>query len=261
MTRNTTSAGDHLLRDANEERDDGRVGRAVFAALGSALVFAGLRRRSLRGAAMALAGGWLLYRGLGRRDSSRSGNGGTQTEWRSAELEEREPTETGSTAGPTEVERSVTVDGSAEDLYHYWRDPEQLNRILGDFGEVSAAGEDRLRWSVDAPLGRSLAWETDVLEDRPGEFLRWKSNEDATLPNEWSVRFRPAPADRGTEVTLGLRVEPPGGRVGRTAMELLGVVPEALANETLSRFKSLAETGEIPTLEGNPSARGSGDIV
>jgi hypothetical protein len=42
-------------------------------------------------------------------------------------------------------------------------------------------------------------------------------------------------------------------------MERLDLVPNAAAGKALRRFKSLVETGEMPTLEGNPSARGSGD--
>jgi hypothetical protein len=44
-------------------------------------------------------------------------------------------------------------------------------------------------------------------------------------------------------------------------MTLLGVVPETLASRALDRLKSLAETGEIPTLDRNPSGRGRGDLV
>jgi hypothetical protein len=33
------------------------------------------------------------------------------------------------------------------------------------------------------------------------------------------------------------------------------VVPRTIATQALRRFKSLVETGEIPTLEHNPSAR------
>jgi hypothetical protein len=44
-------------------------------------------------------------------------------------------------------------------------------------------------------------------------------------------------------------------------MRRLGVVPDALASKALHRFKSLVETGEVPTLEANPSARGKGDLL
>jgi len=218
-------------------------------ALGGTLLAVGLRRRSLGGTVLALAGGWLLYRGVG-------GSEGRGIENRGAEKGEVSPEQS---SGRTTVERSVTVGESADDLARYWRDPELLTQIVGNFAEVTAAGEDRHHWTMNAPFGRSIEWETEIVEDRPGERLRWQSSESAMLSNEWTVDFRPAPADRGTEVTLEVRFDLPGGSVGHTAMELLGVVPATLAEKALDRFKSLAETGEIPTLERNSSARGSGD--
>jgi hypothetical protein len=40
--------------------------------------------------------------------------------------------------------------------------------------------------------------------------------------------------------------------------KLLGPAPKLLLQKALRRFKSLAETGEIPTLQRNPAARDGG---
>ena len=42
--------------------------------------------------------------------------------------------------------------------------------------------------------------------------------------------------------------------------KLLGFVPKTIAMQSLRRFKSLAETGEIPSLASNPSGRGESDL-
>lgn len=226
----------------------------AVALLGGLLLAVGVRKRSLLGTAMAVAGGWLLYRGvrgLGRR--SESGGAGAMSGWDRLDL--------GETAEETEVERTITVEKPADELYQFWREPAELTRIVGHFAEVGPAGEDRLHWTIAGPLGQKMEWETEIVEDRPGEFLQWESVEDSGLLDGWSVRFRSAPNDRGTEVTLHLRFDPPGGQYGRKAMELLDVVPSTVASKALRRFKSLAETGEIPTLERNPSGRGSGDLI
>ena len=68
--------------------------------------------------------------------------------------------------------------------------------------------------------------------------------------------FRPAPGDRGTVVTLHLRFDPPGGTLGSAAVKLLGPTPlHVVVDGALRRFKSLIETGEIPTTERQPAAR------
>lgn len=226
----------------------GQVERMASTVLGGALLTLGLRRRSLGGTAIALTSGELLYRGIsGRRHVLRAlglGTPGTRARH-----------EVGSRAEPPAVERSFTIGKPAEELSRLWREPRSLSQIMGHFAEVTPADGDRMHWRVHGPLGRSLEWDTRFVEERPGELLRWESLEGAELPNQGSVRFRPAPGSWGTEVTLHIRFNPPGGALGEALMKRLGFVPSLLALRALRRFKSLAETGELPTLAHNPSAR------
>lgn len=223
--------------------------RAASAVLGGVLLagFIG-RRRSAGGAALGLVGAELVRRGVTGHCVAYQALG-----VRTAPAE-------GAAAAPA-VERWITIGRSADELYRLWREPETLPRVVGSLAEVTMQGPDRARWVVRGPGGRQLAWETQVVEDRPGELVRWESLAGAAVPNEGEVRFRPAPQDWGTEVTLHFRFEPPGGALGAAAAKLLDAVPGTLAGIALRRFKSLAETGEIPTLERNPSARGRGDTV
>ena len=84
---------------------------------------------------------------------------------------------------------------------------------------------------------------------------RWQSVEGASLPSEGEVHFRPAPGDRGTEVTLRIRFNPPGGALGLAAAKVLGFVPRLFAERAIHYFRALAETGEIPTTDRQPAAR------
>ena len=225
--------------------------RLPFAAAGGALLAFGLKRRSLGGTAAALAGGWLLYRGLGGGDSPDRPSASDPV----TDSDRPSP----ATSEATETERSVTVGKPADDLYERWRDPETMTRLFSGFADVTAPSEDRWHWTVRTPLGASVTWDTRFVEERPGEVLRWTSTAGAAVSTEGSVHFRPAPGDRGTEVTFRFRFDPPGGAVGDAVAKRLDVVPDALAGQVLDRFKSLVETDEIPTLEKNPSARGAGD--
>jgi hypothetical protein len=60
-----------------------------------------------------------------------------------------------------------------------------------------------------------------------------------------SLDFGPELADWGTTVSVHLRLE--------TAVP--GVATQALAGKVLRRLKALAETGEVPTTDRNPSYR------
>lgn len=231
-----------------------RVKRIATIVLGGVLFFRGLKRRSARGMAMALVGGTLLIRAL--RSARTQDGAGDPRPSRSATGSES----TGAADEPT-ISRSITIGKPADELYDAWRDPDVFSRVMGHVAEVESSEDGHYVWTVDGPLGGLLSWETRIVEDEPGEFVRWRTSEDSTVQNEGSVRFSPAPGDRGTEVTLRVRFDPPGGRVGSATLERLDVVPEALAGRALDRFKSLVETGAIPTKEGNPSGRGKGDLL
>ncbi|RYF05632.1 MAG: SRPBCC family protein [Oxalobacteraceae bacterium] len=158
-------------------------------------------------------------------------------------------------AGQAEVERSITIGKGADELRRTWLDPRTLPQVMARFATVRAAGEGRMHWKVEGPLGHAYEWDAETL-DRPGADIGWRALPDAAIPNEGSVRFQPAPAGRGTVVTLRVRFDPPGGALGEGLIKLLGSTPlELVAEAALRRFKNLVETGEIPTTVRQPAAR------
>ena len=160
-------------------------------------------------------------------------------------------------SGEPEVERSITIGKPAEELYQRWRDPATVPRVAAFFATVSPASDgNRARWRVEGLLGRSHEGEVEIVDDRPGEHIGWRSLPGSDVPNEGSIHFRPAQGGRGTVATLRVRFDPPGGALGEAGMKLLGaLVPATVADKVLHRFKSLVETGEIPTTEHQPAAR------
>ncbi len=154
-----------------------------------------------------------------------------------------------------EVERSITIGKTADELGARWLDPQTLPRIMAGFASVHAGGEGRLHWTLAGPLGRTAEWDTETV-DRGADAAGWRSAPGAVLSNEGSIRFSPAPAGRGTVATLRLRLEPPGGALGEWVIEHLAATPlRVAADGALRRFKNLVETGEIPTTARQPAAR------
>jgi uncharacterized membrane protein len=66
------------------------------------------------------------------------------------------------------------------------------------------------------------------------------------------VAFRPAPGDRGTEIHVTLRSNPPGGKLGEAAAKLTGALPRAKVKDELRRFKQRVETGEVARSDATP---------
>lgn len=226
------------MMDTSKTKNVGDTERILSAVAGSTLVTWGLKRRSLVGLMIAAVGGDLLYRGV-------TGHCHVY-QWLGKNTAHE---------GPTEIESAITIGKPADELYRMWREPANLSRIMGHFADVQAQGEHRQHWKVHAPLGQEAEWESEITEERAGECLRWASVEGAALQNEGEISFAPAPQNRGTEVHLAMRFQPPGGVLGKAAVAVLGPAPRLVAHHALRRFKSLAETGEIATLRHNPSAR------
>lgn len=204
---------------------------------GGAMVLMGLRQGSLRGALTALAGGGLVYQGATKQST-------IQKAQEAIGLNQ-----------PIKVEKTVTINKSAEELYRFWHDFENLPTFMKHLKSVKVHNEKRSHWIANAPLDNTVEWDADILEDRENEFISWASVEGADVDNSGFVRFTKAPGDRGTEVKVVLEYNPPGGALAATVAKLFGEEPEQQIGDELRRFKMLIEAGEIATTEGQPSGR------
>lgn len=156
-----------------------------------------------------------------------------------------------------EVERAITIGNTADELRKRWLAPQTIPRLMAGFATLHATGNGRMHWQIRTPLGRAYEWEAEIIEEPDGS-VGWRSLPDAPIRNEGAVRFEPAPDDRGTVATLRIRFDPPGGTLAGGLLELFGRKPlNLIADGALRRFKSLVETGEIPTTERQPAARKS----
>lgn len=155
-----------------------------------------------------------------------------------------------------EVKQSVTIDRPAQELYERWRDLPRLPRLMRHLQSVTVLDERRSRWVASGPADATVTWEAVIVEDVPGEVIAWRSAESADVPNDGRVRFSAAPAGQGTEVQVHLRYDPPLGVVGKTFARLFGEEPSQQVREDLKRFKQEVETGEVATIEGQPTGPG-----
>jgi uncharacterized membrane protein len=152
--------------------------------------------------------------------------------------------------GGIRIEEAMTIGKPAQDIYSYWRDFTHLPQFCKQLREVTILDANRSRWTANGPGDTALTWEAVVIQDIPNELISWRSLENSEFENAGSVRFRPAPGDRGTEVTLTMTYNPPGGPLGSLIAKLTAKDPAVLLREQLRRLKQLLETGEIATTDG-----------
>jgi len=150
------------------------------------------------------------------------------------------------------VVKACTVRKPASLLYSFWRDFENIPRITKDLISVTKTSDTESHWSVPAPGGKYVEWDAVVINDEPDRLIAWRSREGADVANAGSVRFEDAPPGEGTEVTVSLEYDAPGGKLGALLAKLTGEEPGQQVAEALRRFKALMEAGEIPTTDGQP---------
>lgn len=150
----------------------------------------------------------------------------------------------------TNTHRTVTIDRPAEELYQAWRDFEQLPQFMRNLESVTIEGERRSHWVARTPAGITVKWDAEIVEDRPNELISWRSVEGSEVKNSGWVRFRTAPGNRGTIVTVELNYDLPGGLITTALAKLLREDPGALAQESLRLFKQVMEVGEATISDG-----------
>ena len=143
------------------------------------------------------------------------------------------------------MRRSVTVGKSPDEVYRFWRDFSNLPRFMSHLESVVITGDQRSRWRATAPAGTTVEWDAEIVEDRPNELIAWRSLPGSEVDNAGSVEFRAAPGDRGTEIRVQLRYDPPGGKLGAAVAKLFGESPDQQIAGDLRRLKQVLEIGEV----------------
>jgi uncharacterized membrane protein len=155
------------------------------------------------------------------------------------------------------VEHAVTIARPAQELYAFWRDLKNLPTIMQHLKSVEVDSGGRSRWTAVGPLGRSVEWDAEIINEREPEVIAWQSLPGSTVDVAGSVHFAALAHKRGTRVTVSLKYSPPAGAVGAWLAWLLGADPAASIADDLRNFKRVMETGELPTTAGQPSGRES----
>jgi uncharacterized membrane protein len=150
---------------------------------------------------------------------------------------------------PVHVAHAITVNRSIDEVFSFWRDFQNFPRFMRHVESVQVTSDRRSHWRVKGPAGRGVEWDAEIVEERDNELIVWRSIA-GDVQNRGTVRFRPAPGARGTEIHVTIDYYPPFGRIGRGVAWLFGEEPDQQLRDDLRRVKQLMETGEIPLSEG-----------
>ena len=152
------------------------------------------------------------------------------------------------------VIQAMTISQPVERLYEVWKDFANLPRYLSHVESVKILDERQSRWTIKSPHGE-VQWDATSIEDKKNESISWKTLGKSEVSSAGSVRFKALPALGVTELVVNLRYDAVGDSIMSWVSSFFGEAAESTIREDLRRFKQLLETGEIATIEGQPTGR------
>ena len=209
--------------------------RIVGGIAGVSLVAAGVFRRGVTRWALLTTGVGLLARSWSGRCPC----------YRYLELDQRHLTSGVPGNRGVRVFDSIEVNRTPKVLYQFWRDLEQLPRVMQNVESVRQLSNTRSRWKVRAPLGQSVEWDAEIVDDQAPHLIAWQSLPGAVVRNAGSVWFEPT--STGARVKVSVEFDPPAGRLGAAIAGVFGQSPKTQLAGDLARFKRFAERELMPS--------------
>lgn len=225
-------------REAKERINVGEAERWLSVIAGGVLALDGFRRGHLAGLIELLAGGALIQRGwTGHCELYRA------TGIETADTPHGARASVAAGTG-VKVEQSITIHRPITELFEFWRNFENLPRVMRHLESVRGK-TGRSRWVARGPVGVKLEWDAEIVNEKLDELIAWRSLPGAPVSTAGSVQFRPG-AGGGTEIRVVLKYDPPAGKFGAAVARLLGDAPEQQIQKDLEHFKDFMEAGGLP---------------
>lgn len=208
---------------------------------GAALALVGLTRKSVVGLPLLAIGGALIAHGVAADMPLAERFSRTARRWRPA--------------GAVTLSKSVTIGKPAAEVYQFWHDFENLPRFMRYLQSVTMTGDNRSHWVALARAAAPVEWDAETTEDVPNQRISWRSLPGSAVQTQGTVRFVPAPGNRGTEVHVTLSYAGPGGSLTKPAGTLLVALTAQQVKNDVLRLKEMMETGEAATTLGQPQGK------
>jgi uncharacterized membrane protein len=146
------------------------------------------------------------------------------------------------------VRSSALIQRDRGDLYSLWRNVKVAPVWQEQITQVVVTGDRTSHWVMESG-GKTIEWDSEILADEPGKRIAWRSI-GGDSDNAGEVIFDEAPGDRGTMVIVLQEFRM--GKLASAWETFVGRNPKQAVIENLRHFKALAETGEIPRIQGQP---------
>jgi uncharacterized membrane protein len=107
---------------------------------------------------------------------------------------------------------SLTIQKPPAEVYAFYRKLSQLSHFVNYLALVREADANYSHWVANLPGGGTIAWDTKIIEDRPGELIAWRSVEGSLIKTRGRVTFTSTPEPGATEVRVEMQLESLGDK-------------------------------------------------
>lgn len=212
---------------APEKRNVGTKDRIFSSAAGILLAYVGMRNFKKGGFALLLPAGYLLWRGT---------TGYCQ-------LYNLTGTDTTEGAEPFEFSKTITIQRDRDEVYHYWRQLENLPYIMTHVAKVEKLSDNKYRWEAEFNK-QHFSWNAEIIEDIQNERISWMSADAPDVENAGTVEFIDAP-DGGTQLRVTIIYKPAKSELGRMIAKVFNPIFKQKVKDDLLEFRNKIESGEI----------------
>ena len=134
-------------------------------------------------------------------------------------------------------EKSVVVDAPVHQVFHMWRNLENLPRFMSHVKEVKILDGNKSHWKGTV-AGIDQEWDAEITKVEENSVIAWRST--SGFENSGEVRFEPV--DGKTKITARFEYEPPASILGDAAEAIyVGRTFDEHLEEDLGNFKRSVE--------------------
>jgi uncharacterized membrane protein len=144
----------------------------------------------------------------------------------------------------THISETITIHRSAEDIYHFLRNFNNLPLFLPRLKAMTVYDDMRSRWTLYGPMNRILKWDIEIVNDEPNRVIAWRTISNPYLSHAGAVRLTPSESEWATDVSIEMEYMPFGGKVAAMLLEMFGQSPAEDISHGLWRLKQLMELSE-----------------
>ena len=137
---------------------------------------------------------------------------------------------------------SVTINKPVEEVYSFYRRLEQFPAFMNFLESVRVIDERKSHWVAKLPIGGTVGWDAEIIEDRPNEVIAWRTVPGSKIKLHGRVTFTRTPGRDMTEVRCEMQLGFTGASPS-THLAKLFAKPQIKGD--MRRLKQVLETGEV----------------